>query len=121
MTARFVILTHDQPYLHWDLMLEESTELLTWRLFEEPTSTQRIAAEELPPHRKHYLDYEGPVSESRGSVQQWDTGTYQILSSREGYLEIHLQGEKQQCQAILSRNSPKNEWTFQLIEISFSS
>ena len=37
-------------------------------------------ATRLPDHRKHYLDYEGDVPGSRGTVARIDAGTYQQLS-----------------------------------------
>lgn len=75
---RFVILTHDHPFLHWDLLLESGAVLRAWRLLAEPLSAEIIAAEPLPDHRKPYLDYEGPVSGDRGSVARWDAGTFEI-------------------------------------------
>src|SRR4051794_31329065 len=74
---RFVILEHDHPGLHWDLMLETGPVLRTWRLAQPPlTPGQRIAATALGDHRPMYLDYEGPVSGDRGTVKRWDAGTY---------------------------------------------
>ena len=82
---RFVILTHDHPMLHWDLLLEDVSagHLLTWRLLQEPDSVTTIPAEPLSPHRLAYLDYEGPVSGNRGTVAQWDAGRYERHHSDE--------------------------------------
>lgn len=75
---RFVILEHDHPELHWDLMLESGAVLRTWRLAVPPrASGERIAAIALPDHRLAYLDYEGPVSGNRGTVTRWDAGCYE--------------------------------------------
>lgn len=79
---------------HWDLMLERDVDspaepknehrLATWNLFELPTAwasalaqpvsedvSQEVAfpltVKQLPDHRAHYLDYEGPVSKGRGT------------------------------------------------------
>ena len=65
--SRFVILEHDYPVQHWDLMLEAGDVLRTWRLIAPPDKTQAVAAESLGDHRLAYLDYEGPVSGNRGS------------------------------------------------------
>jgi hypothetical protein len=73
---RFVILEHDHPTLHWDLMLEAGEVLQTWRLAAPPMGPDAIAATALGDHRHMYLDYEGPVSGDRGSVQRWDAGTF---------------------------------------------
>ncbi len=92
---RFVILTHDHPELHWDLMLEHGGALRTWRLAQPPSAPhERIAAVALPDHRPHYLDYEGPVGGGRGTVQRWDGGTYAIESADEAALQVRLHGKR---------------------------
>src|ERR1022692_2322126 len=73
---RFVILEHDHPTLHWDLMLEADGVLQTWRLAQPPAVAGPIAATAVADHRLMYLDYEGPVSGNRGNVCRWDAGTY---------------------------------------------
>lgn len=73
---RFVILEHDHPTLHWDLMLEAGAALHTWRLAQPPRPGARIQATALPDHRIMYLDYEGPVSGNRGQVRCWERGTF---------------------------------------------
>jgi hypothetical protein len=76
---RFVVLEHDHPVLHWDLMLEADGVLQTWRLAKPPLpSAAAIEAARLPDHRMMYLDYEGPVSGNRGMVNRWDVGTFEL-------------------------------------------
>src|SRR5205807_395991 len=41
---RFVILEHDHPELHWDLMLEAGPVLRTWRLAAPPQPGRAVAA-----------------------------------------------------------------------------
>jgi DNA polymerase Ligase (LigD) len=91
---RFVILTHDYPFLHWDLLLEQTESLKTWRLLEEPATESLIEVEPLADHRLLYLDYEGPVSRNRGSVTQWDKGEYEIISSEDSSLLFKLKGNR---------------------------
>lgn len=80
---RYVILHHlpgprsDCQGAHWDFMLEGAEGLQTWALESEPQVDSPINARSLPIHRTAYLDYEGPVSGDRGTVAQWDRGTYQ--------------------------------------------
>src|SRR4051794_1331121 len=69
---RFVILEHDPPRRHWDFLLETGRGLASWRLREEPGPGGSVPAEPAAPHRRLYLDYEGPVSGGRGSVVRWD-------------------------------------------------
>ena|SRR6056297_844391 len=120
MTARFVILTHDHPHLHWDLMLEDESVLRTWRLSKPPLDSTMIEAEELPAHRKHYLDYEGPVSGGRGTVTRWDEGTYQLEDDTENHLRVIFSGKKLQTQATLTRDTETDLWKFQSTEIEES-
>lgn len=76
---RFVILEHDWPYLHWDLMLEVDGALQTWRLAEPPPPDHPVAAERIGDHRLAYLDYEGAVSGGRGWVKRWEEGVYEAI------------------------------------------
>ena len=91
---RFVILEHDHPTLHWDLMLEAGGALRTWRLAEPPDHAGPIAATPLADHRLAYLDYEGPVGGDRGTVKGWDAGTYEIVDEDERGLEMRLHGQR---------------------------
>ena len=107
MMMRFVILTHDFPFLHWDLMLETagSNILRTWRLLAEPGSAKEIQAESLPDHRREYLDYEGPVSRGRGSVVRWDAGVYEANTDEKTALRLSLSGNKLRGEfALVGRN-----------------
>jgi hypothetical protein len=82
MWQRFCILLHDHPWWHWDFLLESGDDALCWRLLRQPCSGEPIAAEQLPPHRLQYLDFEGPVSGNRGIVKSVANGTYQIVSTQ---------------------------------------
>jgi hypothetical protein len=93
---RFVILTHDHPFWHWDLMLEQGGSLKTWRLDAEPAPAVTIKATLLPVHRLHYLEYEGPVSGDRGEVHRWDHGWYEMLEETGDSLVIRLAGTRLQ-------------------------
>src|SRR5438105_445251 len=73
---RFVILEHDHPSLHWDLLLEAGEMLRAWRLAAPPAVNQVVAATANTDHRLLYLDYEGPVSGNRGTVKRWDAGSF---------------------------------------------
>lgn len=73
---RYVILEHNWPHRHWDLMLECDGVLKTWRLSEPPTADHLVQAEAIGDHRLAYLDYEGEVSGGRGTVKRWDAGEF---------------------------------------------
>ena len=46
---RFVILEHDHPVLHWDLLVERNGVLCGWRLRSPPRRGETFAAEESAP------------------------------------------------------------------------
>ncbi|WP_077023729.1 DNA polymerase ligase N-terminal domain-containing protein [Fuerstiella marisgermanici] len=81
---RFVILEHNHPFLHWDLLMERDGALASWRLLQPVVCGQWIDAEVLPDHRMMYLDYEGPVSRDRGSVKRIAGGTFRQLTAVTG-------------------------------------
>jgi hypothetical protein len=84
---RMVLLRHDTAEgSHFDWMMEDPRKLRepgaklwtarvgepTWRWAE----VGRWAIEPLPPHRREYLTYEGPISGDRGRVTRVDEGTF---------------------------------------------
>jgi hypothetical protein len=89
---RFVILEHDHPVLHWDLMLESGAALRTWRLAAPPGPGADFSAALSFDHRRLYLDYEGPVSGGRGRVVRWDGGTFTWGEEGEDRLVVRLSG-----------------------------
>lgn len=80
---RWALLRHDFPWLHWDFLLARpnAPTATTWRLLRTPCANEPIAALALPDHRLVYLDYEGPVSGGRGSVQRLDGGECQEMAT----------------------------------------
>lgn len=74
---RFVILAHDWPSPHFDLLLQVGDALKSWRLLADPRAAEWVPAEANADHRLAYLDYEGPVSGGRGSVVRIDAGEYE--------------------------------------------
>jgi len=81
---RFVVLEHDHPDVHWDLMLESDEILTTWSLPPQPLPLREFqcSTKRLPDHRKRYLDYEGDVSDGRGAVRRIDAGTFDQLDEQ---------------------------------------
>jgi hypothetical protein len=91
---RFVLLEHDHPHRHWDLLLEAGSILRSWRLSAPPGSADVILVEPTPDHRLLYLDYEGPVSGDRGSVRRWDAGTFEWDQDSELRIGVRLSGQR---------------------------
>lgn len=94
---RYAILLHEtSPSMnrptHWDLLLEDSDHplLATWALPTQPQIGCEMPCEQLPRHRQHYLDYEGPISGDRGSVTQWDGGGVLWLLDAEDHVRVQL-------------------------------
>ncbi len=104
---RFALLEHQkagQP-THWDLMLESGPTLATWALEAFPNDGETpIPARKLADHRPLYLDYEGPLSENRGTVRQVDAGTYRTLAQSDHTIAIELDGRTLQGPAQLQRH-----------------
>lgn len=95
---QFVILRHTLPAGseradHFDLMLDEGTQLLTWAIPDLPNAERQIA-EELPPHRRDYLTYEGPVSNNRGEVARVVQGTFTWVQRAESEWIANLQSSQ---------------------------
>jgi hypothetical protein len=96
-------------------MLESGEALRTWALAESPALGAVIAAEQLPDHRRAYLDYEGPVSGERGIVCRWDSGEFTVLSESADRLVIRFIGERLNGEAALRRHTEgTSEWEFSL-------
>jgi hypothetical protein len=120
---RFVVLYHEWPAgphgSHCDLMFETGDVLRTWSLCELPlkwaaiadtelrvavSNGNTVAADQLGDHRPAYLDFEGPVSGDRGSVQRLDGGHFETLQSDADACEVVLTGEVLQGAISLRRN-----------------
>jgi hypothetical protein len=112
--SRYVILEHDHPTLHWDLMLETGEVLRTWRLAATPEPAAAIKATYLAEHRRIYLDYEGPVSGDRGRVKRWDSGNFTWLQQTDNLLRFRLEGNRAAGIAELTHCCGK-EWTLVLM------
>jgi len=114
---RYVILQHDHPELHWDLMLQAGDKLRTWRLAKAPIKPgEAIEATAIGDHRLMYLDYEGPVSGGRGRVVQWDHGYYEeeIPIRLEERRVVRLQGMRLQGMAVIEPVCGER-WIFRFI------
>jgi DNA polymerase Ligase (LigD) len=113
---RYVILKHETAGgVHFDFMLEMGGVLKTWSLPQPPVQGIEIDAEALPDHRSAYLDYEGPISDDRGSVTRWDWGTYEMECNSDSKLTVRLCGEKHKGRACLRRlSNVRNLWHFRI-------
>ncbi len=108
--ARYVILSHDHPFQHWDLMLEHNGRLRTWRLPTPPSSESVVMAEAIGDHRLDYLDYEGPVGGNRGTVARWDRGEFYWIIDASNEFNGTLHGERLRGVLMLTREAGQ-QWT----------
>lgn len=101
MNTRFVLLRHEVPDdygrpSHWDLLLEHDEACSTWALKELPgrlvdaADPATVDAQRLPDHRKHYLDYEGPVVGNRGFVRRELEGKCRWLEVSDCRIHVEL-------------------------------
>jgi hypothetical protein len=101
---RFVILEHDSPRgVHFDLMIEVGGVLKTWALPRPPEPDVEMECESLGDHRLAFLDYEGPISDGRGSVVRWDRGSCVVLEHSDAECAVDLLGERVAGTARLRR------------------
>jgi hypothetical protein len=89
---RFVVLDHDWPHPHRDLLLERDGVLKAWRLPASFALTSPVPAEPNFDHRLLYLDYEGPLSRDRGRVRRWDAGELAWVGVSDGEVVVRLDG-----------------------------
>ncbi len=89
---RFVVLDHDWPHPHRDLLLERDGVLTAWRLPPAFDFTSPVPAEPNSDHRLAYLDYVGPVSGNRGHVRRWDAGELVWETMTEVEIRVRLSG-----------------------------
>jgi hypothetical protein len=72
--------------------------LLTWKIVHTDMDLllngKHVNAERLADHRKEYLDYEGPVSNGRGSVRIFDCGECEGIPEKDNASGFVLEGKK---------------------------
>jgi hypothetical protein len=110
---RYVVLHHDCPTgSHFDLMLEWDGVLKTWSLARPPETDRPMDCVSLPDHRQAYLDYEGPVSDNRGSVACWDRGDYEIDEQTGTHWSVKIRGDRLAGKLTLTQQSSDvSHWT----------
>lgn len=116
---RFVLLTHDHPFVHWDLLVERGEVLRAWRLLESPerwranteSVSASLSAEAIGDHRLMYLDYEGPVSRERGRVVRWDYGQAEWLVESETLVRLRLSGSRLVGELMIEREASQPLWS----------
>ena len=107
---RFVLLLHragpksDRPS-HWDLMIEAGESLATWAFLTDPMALRDQLAERLAPHRRSYLEYEGPISGERGEVTRTVGGRCVVYESGETRWRVGFREPEWRCELTLRHQS----------------
>jgi hypothetical protein len=125
MPPRLVLLRHDVPDTfgrpgHWDLLLERAEDCWTWAIEELPAglggegARTSVSATRLANHRKHYLDYEGPVSGDRGEVTRAIMGTYELVSHSETRVELDATIQRKRMRLTLELERA-NSWRLNVL------
>lgn len=96
---RFVVQQHDATHLHWDLRLERNGTLASWALprgvpLDPHDDRPAIRTED---HPLDYLTFAGEIpagSYGAGTMEIWDSGTYEPHEWTERKVEVTLHGER---------------------------
>ena len=107
---RFVLLEHDHPIRHWDLMLEVGPVLWTWRLDAIPILGVSCQASRVADHRLIYLDYEGSIGGNRGEVRRVADGEFAWVEDTPCRIVIRVRGASFSGAFTLERGQG-GEWT----------
>ncbi len=90
-------------------MIDNGEFLETWQIKEGDMgrliSEEPITAELIDPHRRDYLEYEGPVSQGRGRVEIYDTGEYTLINRKKTSLSLLLRGKRCNGTIIMQKTS----------------
>ncbi len=94
---RFVIQKHSRgDDVHWDLMVELSSALATWRLNTPPgkLAGNTVGAEKIPDHELRFLTYNGPVNDGKGTVEIADSGRCDIHTNHDDMIAGLFDGNR---------------------------
>lgn len=97
MSQRFAVVRHETPQpedSHFDLFFEMAEALFSLKIKEWPESLECFECRRQFDHRKKYLDYQGPISQNRGTVRLWDQGVMTGQVKPEGAFELWLGGQR---------------------------
>ncbi len=111
---QFVIQKHSsREDTHWDLMLEKSGSLQTFRLDTPPDQllTKPAQAVKIDDHDPKFLTYQGPVNKGAGKVEIADKGTYKIKKDDRHFIEMDMVGKILKGSFKIT-HTQKDNWLF---------
>lgn len=89
---RFAILEHRWGGIHWDFLIEDGPTLRAWAVDAPIVAGADLPARALTPHRRIYLDYEGPIAGDRGEVRRWDAGRAWVEAWGDRAVRLRVEG-----------------------------
>jgi DNA ligase D-like protein (predicted 3'-phosphoesterase) len=111
----YVIQRHLATHLHYDLRLEIDGVLKSWAVPKKPPiqlGVRRLAIQ-VEDHPIEYADFEGTIPKGEygaGTVEIWDSGTYNFIDRKEDKLIININGDKLKGNYILVRFKEGKNW-----------
>jgi len=119
-TRRFAVLEHRRDGVHWDFLVEDGASLRSWAVDAAIVAGEDLPARGLPPHRRIYLDYEGPISGGRGTVRAWDRGECVVREWGEDGVVLEVRGAQLVGVVGLRRvgEAGPRDWRFRLGKLS---
>ena len=114
----YVVQRHQARNLHWDLRLERDGVLVSWAVPKEPPKEKGIRrlAIQTEDHPLDYGSFAGIIPDGEygaGTVELWDTGTYETEKWEENEIIIVIHGKRLQGRYCLIRfKKVKDGWLF---------
>ncbi|MCX6648898.1 MAG: 3'-phosphoesterase [Candidatus Bathyarchaeota archaeon] len=113
----YVVQEHHASHLHWDFRLERDGVLKSWAVPKGPPEApgERRLAVAVEDHPLGYAGFEGTIPEGEygaGTVQIWDSGTYETLQWTGEKIEIRIHGRRLSgsYELVRFRKAGEKEW-----------
>ncbi|MBM4046726.1 MAG: ATP-dependent DNA ligase [Planctomycetes bacterium] len=118
---RFVVQKHHASRLHYDFRLELDGVLKSWAVPKGPPTEPgvRRLAVQVEDHPIEYADFQGVIPEGSygaGTVEIWDSGTFELLKRSDKELKFTLNGHKLTGPYYLIQTDGKNWLLFRAKE-----
>lgn len=124
---RFAVSLHQMPShqsrpTHFDLFLEKEDFLMSWILPAQLSDQMNTFVTPNRNHRKDYLDYEGPISQDRGTIHRVQQGRLLWKQSDKNLVEALLRLDNRTYTLTIDRigeessDPPNEQWRLQLKE-----
>ena len=112
---RFVVQQHDATRLHWDLRLEHDGVGVSWAvpngIPRDPSENRKAVHTE--DHPLEYMTFEGEIPKGEygaGTVQIWDSGTYELEKWRDDEIIFSFEGERLRGRYVLFQAGSAKDW-----------